>query len=60
MPTYEYLCSDCGPFTDMRPMSECEDPNECPNCGYEAPRAYLTAPRFVGHVERTHAGARHQ
>ncbi len=48
MPTYEYLCSDCGPFTDMRPMSECEEPNECPHCGDTAPRAYLTAPRLSG------------
>jgi len=22
MPVYEYLCNDCGPFTDMRPMAE--------------------------------------
>ena len=25
MPVYEYLCNDCGPFTDMRPMAECDD-----------------------------------
>lgn len=48
MPVYDYLCSDCGPFTEMRPMSECELPHDCPNCGYEAPRAYLTAPRLSG------------
>lgn len=48
MPTYEYLCDDCGPFTDMRPMAECELPHDCPQCGEAAPRAYLTAPNFFG------------
>ena len=32
MPVYEYLCNDCGPFTDMRPMAECDDPQDCPQC----------------------------
>ena len=44
MPVYEYLCNDCGPFTEMRPMAECGEPKDCPRCGDEAPRAYLTAP----------------
>ncbi len=30
MPFYEYLCNDCGPFTDMRPMAECDAPQDCP------------------------------
>lgn len=47
MPVYEYLCNDCGPFTDMRPMSECDDPQECPSCATEAPRVILTAPHFA-------------
>lgn len=46
MPIYEYLCNECGPFTDMRPMAECDEPNICPECGDEAPRVLLTAPRF--------------
>ena len=48
MPTYEYLCDDCGPFTEMRPMAECELPHDCRHCGEAAPRAYLTAPNFSG------------
>ena len=32
MPVYEYLCNDCGPFTDMRPMAECDAPQDCPQC----------------------------
>jgi putative FmdB family regulatory protein len=43
MPVYEYLCTRCGPFTQMRPMAECESPSECPDCAAEAPRVMLTA-----------------
>ena len=46
MPVYEYLCNDCGPFTDMRPMAECDEPQDCPQCEVTAPRVILTAPAF--------------
>ena len=46
MPVYDYLCNECGPFTDMRPMAECDDPMDCPQCSAESPRAILTAPNF--------------
>jgi len=46
MPVYEYLCDRCGPFTDMRPMSECDDPQDCPHCETASPRVILTAPNF--------------
>ena len=46
MPVYEYLCDDCGPFTDMRPMAECDAPQDCPRCEGESPRVILTAPNF--------------
>ena len=32
MPTYEYECPDCGPFTDVRPMAEYDQPQACPDC----------------------------
>jgi putative FmdB family regulatory protein len=48
MPVYDYLCPDCGPFTDMRPMAECDLPQDCPDCGTSAPRVILTAPHFSG------------
>ena len=44
MPVYEYLCDDCGPFTAMRPMAECELSSQCPDCSGSAPRVILTAP----------------
>lgn len=46
MPVYDYLCDSCGPFTVMRPMSECAEPHDCPDCGAAAARAILTAPYF--------------
>jgi len=46
MPVYEYLCGDCGPFTDTRPMAECDLPSNCPACSATAPRVLLTAPRL--------------
>jgi putative FmdB family regulatory protein len=44
MPTYEYMCKKCGPFTQLRAMAECERPSACPECGARAPRVLLTAP----------------
>ena len=44
MPTYEYMCKKCGPFTQLRAMAECELPSTCPECGARAPRVLLTAP----------------
>jgi len=44
MPVYDYMCAECGPFTQMHPMSVCADPQPCPICAQSAPRAFLTAP----------------
>jgi putative FmdB family regulatory protein len=58
MPVYEYLCNDCGPFTEFRPMSEFEQPNDCPHCSIPAPRVILTAPNFAcmpSHARKAHA-----
>lgn len=48
MPVYDYLCAECGPFTDVRPMAEFQQPQPCDQCGQAAPRALLTAPAFAG------------
>src|SRR3974390_1459419 len=52
MPVYGYECERCGPFTWMRPMAECDLAAECPRCGCDAPRAFLTAPYFAMPAER--------
>jgi putative FmdB family regulatory protein len=44
MPVYDYQCDRCGPFTEMRPMAECDLPHDCPECGDAAPRAFLSVP----------------
>ena len=37
MPIYEYKCPKCGEVTsELRSMSEREDPLECPRCGAAA------------------------
>ena len=61
MPTYEYMCKKCGPFTQLRPMAECELPSACPECGARAPRAFLTAPACMSmSAEARQAGAKYE
>lgn len=47
MPFYDYECEACGPFTALRPMAASGSPCDCPDCGGEAPRAFLRAPNFA-------------
>jgi putative FmdB family regulatory protein len=44
MPYYDYLCDDCGPFTERASMSDFDKPCDCPTCGATAPRVLLRAP----------------
>ena len=60
MPVYEYLCNDCGPFTDMRPMAECDDPQDCPQCESISPRGDPDRAEFLLHAVGQAQGARHQ
>lgn len=46
MPVYEYMCDACGDFTELKPMSEYQAPQACPDCGAMSPRVMLTAPHF--------------
>jgi putative FmdB family regulatory protein len=32
MPTYDYGCDTCGPFSESRPMAEFAQPQPCPGC----------------------------
>jgi putative FmdB family regulatory protein len=50
MPTSDYACSDCGPFTRMRPIAQREQPAPCPACQATSPRVIAGAPR-LGAVE---------
>jgi putative FmdB family regulatory protein len=55
MPTYDYECADCGPFTEVRPMAEFDRPQPCPDCAQPAPRL-LTAPALSGGATQVAAG----
>ena len=50
MPTYDYGCETCGPFSESRPMAEFARPQPCPTCGDPAPRIVLTAPALGGNA----------
>ncbi|HQT78464.1 MAG: hypothetical protein B7Z80_15805 [Rhodospirillales bacterium 20-64-7] len=55
MPTYQYECENCGPFTEVRPMSEYARPQPCPDCGQDAPRL-LTVAAIGGGAQPAEAG----
>jgi putative FmdB family regulatory protein len=38
MPTYDYACHACGPFSALRSMATRNDPIHCPECGANADR----------------------
>ena len=46
MPTYDYLCPQCGPFDVLRSVASRNDPCACPDCGSGAERTLLAAPRL--------------
>jgi putative FmdB family regulatory protein len=46
MPLYEFSCAECGPFTELRRVSECDLPAACPACGTPAPRM-ISVPRLA-------------
>ncbi|MGP0059766.1 MAG: FmdB family zinc ribbon protein [Beijerinckiaceae bacterium] len=48
MPVYDYVCVDCGPFSELKPMSAWSDPCGCPLCGQSCERAILRAPFIAG------------
>ncbi len=54
MPVYEYLCNDCGPFTDMRPMAECDAPQDCPQCESATNERSANAPKTLGEYKASH------
>jgi putative FmdB family regulatory protein len=47
MPVYDYDCHECGVFTALRPIAQCKSAMECPNCGQDARRAFISAPALA-------------
>lgn len=55
MPTYDYICTDCGAFESYASMADFDKPQPCPFCAAPARRAMLTAPLLAN----MDAGRRH-
>ena len=49
MPLYEYICRDCGPFTEIEKMARASEPMPCPSCEQLAPRG-ISAP-FLANMD---------
>ena len=56
MPTYDYGCETCGPFSESHPMAEFALPQPCPTCRDPAPRVMLSAPALGGNASPQAAG----
>ncbi len=56
MPTYDYGCERCGPFSENRPMAEFAKPQPCPSCGALAPRS-LASPMMAAGANSEPAAA---
>lgn len=49
MPIYEYICDDCGPFTEMEKMARASEPMPCPSCE-QLSRRGISAP-FLANMD---------
>jgi putative FmdB family regulatory protein len=56
MPTYDYECETCGPFSESHPMAEFASPQSCPDCGDLAQRM-LTLPAIGGGAQEASGDA---
>ncbi len=61
MPIYEYLCPECNSkFEELRPLSQADQPCECPQCHRPATRKMSVFSAFsasMGGVPKTVPGA---
>jgi putative FmdB family regulatory protein len=55
MPTYDYVCPDCGPFDALRSLAQRNEDCPCRACGAASRRAFLTAPRLAAKNARRDA-----
>lgn len=47
MPIYDYQCTACGPFSELRAMADSAAPCPCPRCAQPSLRVMLSAPRLA-------------
>ncbi|HWZ49088.1 MAG TPA: zinc ribbon domain-containing protein [Herbaspirillum sp.] len=66
MPTYDYRCETCGPFSRMRRIADRDAACTCPTCGAAAQRTLsmpglsLSSMARAGHQVNGHASSGHQ
>lgn len=58
MPMYDYRCTRCGNFREIRPMMESRTPRACPACG-DASERVLSAPFLAGGDQQGRVEGRH-
>ncbi len=54
MPTYDYACTRCGPFAELRRIADRDSAAACPKCSGTATRVVAVSPH-VGGVGALHA-----
>jgi putative FmdB family regulatory protein len=47
MPTYDYVCDDCGGFEAFQSMAHRNEAVACPHCGKPSQRSWAVAPRLA-------------
>jgi putative FmdB family regulatory protein len=47
MPTYDYACPACGGFEALRSLAARNDLCQCPGCGADASRVFVSAPALA-------------
>ncbi|MDE1942860.1 MAG: zinc ribbon domain-containing protein [Betaproteobacteria bacterium] len=47
MPTYDFLCPNCGPFDRLLRMGERDANQHCTSCGALSPRMIAAAPQLA-------------
>ena len=52
MPTYQYACEDCGPFTAVQKLAAFDQPAGCPVCSALSPRSFGVPDFLLGRAER--------
>jgi putative FmdB family regulatory protein len=58
MPTYDYMCNDCGLFEVQRPMALRNDACACPSCSQPSARVLVSASALAtmsGRARAAHA-----
>jgi putative FmdB family regulatory protein len=48
MPTYDYTCARCGPYSELRRIADRDRGADCPKCGEAVTRVAVASPHVGG------------